>query len=132
MLITKPSGALKRVWEFVKTFSDWILLGFVYFDLARHVLTAFSAGEALAQFIGDRLPYAQLFSVLDPTISYPKAEHEKVTSTMLYVYTFAVPLASLLVVNLAFGPGNLVRRVKLLNWSVLCLGVCRPYPSGRY
>ncbi|CAG7848542.1 Diacylglycerol pyrophosphate phosphatase 1 Short=DGPP phosphatase; AltName: Full=Phosphatidate phosphatase [Serendipita indica DSM 11827] len=107
MLKGKPSGTLQRVWEFVKTFSDWILLG---------------VGEALAQFLGDRMPYAQLFSVLDPTISFPKAEHEKVPAFMLYVYAFAVPIAVLLVVNLAFGPGNLVRRAKLLNWSVLCLG----------
>ncbi|KAG8765671.1 hypothetical protein FRC15_006846, partial [Serendipita sp. 397] len=101
------SSKLGRIWEFIKTFSDWIIL---------------ALGEVLAQIIGDIKPFEQVFSVLDPTISYPKAAHERVSSTMLYVYTFGVPLGVLLVVNLAYGPGNIQRRFKLSNWAILGLG----------
>jgi hypothetical protein len=50
------------------------------------------------------------------------AAHEKVTDTMLYVYCFAVPAATILVVNLAFGPGKIARRLSLVNWGLLGVG----------
>lgn len=81
-----------------------------------------SAGEGLAQIIGDRQPFEQLFSVLDPTISFPKVAHEKVSDTMLYVYCFGVPAVTVLVVNLVFGPGKITRRLSHVNWSLLGLG----------
>lgn len=82
----------------------------------------YSLLEVVAQVIGDRKPFEQRFSVLDATISFPKAEHEKVSAFMLYVYCFGVPALSVLIVTLAFGPGNFKRRLLLLNWTLLGVG----------
>jgi hypothetical protein len=87
-----------------------------------HLIAITSAGEVLAQIIGGRQPFEQLFSVLDPTISFPKAARETVSDTMLYLYCFGVPAVTVLVVNLAFGPGKITRRLSLVNWSLLGLG----------
>ncbi|PVF96354.1 acid phosphatase/Vanadium-dependent haloperoxidase [Serendipita vermifera] len=106
-LFSKPSDKTKRIWEFVKTFGDWIIL---------------IIGEVIAQVVGDVKPFHQLFSVLDPTISFPKAEHEKVPSYMLYVYCFGVPIVVILITTLVFGPGKLKRRLFLLNWGLLGVG----------
>lgn len=102
------SSNAKRIWEIIKTCSDWILL---------------IALEVACQFIGDRKPFEQLFSVLDPTISFPMAAHERVPGSILYVYCFGIPAASVLIVSMAFGPGDLKRRTKLLNWGLLGVGV---------
>jgi hypothetical protein len=40
---------------------------------------------------------------------------------MLYVYCFGVPAVTVLVVNLALGPGKITKRLSLVNWSLLGL-----------
>ncbi|KAG8815866.1 hypothetical protein FRC18_001282 [Serendipita sp. 400] len=63
-----------------------------------------------------------MFSVLDSTISFPKDVHEKVTMSLVNIYTFVLPLAVLLGINLAYGPGSIQSRLSLLNSAVLGLG----------
>jgi hypothetical protein len=127
-LFSKASDKTKKIWEFVKTFGDWILLVYAALLTFTHpshtylTSTKCRAGEVIAQYVGDRKPFEQVFSVLDATISYPKAEHEKVPSYMLYVYCFGVPAAVVLITTLVFGPGHLKRRVGLLNWGLLGVG----------
>ncbi|KAG8813838.1 hypothetical protein FRC17_001403 [Serendipita sp. 399] len=78
--------------------------------------------EVGANAISHRSPYEQFFSVLDASISFPKDVDEKVTKSMVYIYTFVLPLAVLLGINLAYGPGTVKQRFVLLNYSVLGLG----------
>jgi len=100
----KPSN--RKFLEIGKTVSDYLLV---------------LAGEGVALYISTLTPRGQLFSVLDPTISFPMAAHETVPIFLAYLLCFVAPAAIVLLLCFAFGPGNFVRRLKLFNGSILGL-----------
>lgn len=68
-------------------------------------------------------PFQRQFTINDLTLSHPYASHQRVSDTMLFVYSFIIPLVAIMVVVAIFGDPK--HRMYLLYISILglCLSV---------
>jgi len=97
-----------NTFKIVKTVLDYAVLGLL---------------EAVCHILGSKLPYAQLFSILDPSISFPYTSGKaKVSSFMLYIYCAGIPMVVVIAMTLLFTKGPFIRRLFFLNAGILGLG----------
>lgn len=113
---------------------DWIVIMFVPRPLACHLLLTrvYSGIAAVGAGFWRVTPNHRPFSPVDPDISFPYVEHEKISTGLLLTIALVIPAIITALVTLVFPPGpgvsrgtpkSLMWRKKLWEWNTAWMGL---------